>query len=194
MGVLWHSGIRTNLIVSTAFPFHLAQARNAVKQYAETEYVLMLDNDVVIPPRGLESMVKFLDGYCEFGAIALAKCPSCVPPILNTDTVSEPAHVDQSCVLWRGDVLKAHVFRTARDYCDCLPTCEDLRSKGVRIGFMPKLICHHHQNTSTLAQRAQDDALCGFVNESPQVTQRVLMDYLTWWNQTQRKKKKWGIF
>ena len=192
MGTLWHFGIRTNLIVSTAYPSNLAQARNAVKQYAETGYVLMLDNDMVMPPRSLEGMSAFLDTYPDFGAIALAKRPSCVEPVLDEKQVTEPDHVDMSCILWRGDILQSHTFRTTpdTDHCDCLPTCEDLRARGHRIGFMPKWICTHFENTDTklsVVQRSVLPAISGLMD--PVIIQQVLKDYGSWWKQ-QRKEKR----
>lgn len=197
MGTLWHFGIRTNLIVSTAFPSNLAQARNAVKLYAETPRVLMLDNDVVMPPRSLEVMLSFLDAHPDFGAIALAKRPSCVEPLLDETCVTEPAHVDMSCVLWRGLVLKEHVFRTTSDasHCDCLPACSDLRANGQRIGFLPKWVCTHFENTETalsIAQRSVLPAVAGLMD--PVIIQQVLKDYGTWWKHQQKKKGKCHVF
>lgn len=199
MGTLWHFGIRTNLIVSTAYPSNLAQARNAVKGYAETDYVLMLDNDVVLPPRSLEGMSSFLDRYADFGAIALAKRPSCVEPILDEKAVTEPDHVDMSCVLWRRAVLEWLVFRTTpdADYCDCLPACDDLRGAGHRIGFMPKWVCTHFDNTDTalsVGQRSVLPAIAGLMD--PVIIQQVLKDYGAWWKQQQKKEgrhvfRKW---
>jgi len=184
MGTLWHCGIRTSLIVSTAFPSNLTQARNTVKLYAETELVLMLDNDVVLPPRSLEGMASFLDCHPDFGAIALAKYPSCVKPILNNSQVTEPNHVDMSCVLWRKDILHNMEFRTTQDstYCDCLPACEDLRKAGHRIGFMPKWVCTHFENTDTglsVAQQAVLPTITGLMDKV--AIQQVLKDYGLWW-------------
>jgi hypothetical protein len=139
------------LIVSTAYPSNLANARNHAVQYAESQWVLMLDNDCIIPPKSLTLMRRFLEVHSGFGAIAIAKFPSCVDPYLYEDNVSEPDHVDMSCVLWRQDVLRQIRFRTEESvYCDCLPACRDVRALNKRIGFLPKIFCRHQDSMTSL--------------------------------------------
>lgn len=129
-----------------------AKARNHIKQYAISEpYVLMLDNDVVMPPRAIKTMVAFLDTHKDFAAIALRKQTRVhtSETLFEKFTVEEPNHVDMSCVLFRRVILEQHYFTVDRNRggCECQHCCDTLRAQGWRIGFINELIARHIPST-----------------------------------------------
>ena len=131
----------------------LADARNHVKQYGKSPYVLMLDNDVAMPPGSLHAMVVHLDAHEDYGAIALCK-HSNLQFATDADWLSAH-HIDMSCVLFRREVLEQVTFldrhnqerlgRKSRG-CECVNCCEDIRAMGLKIGFLPNVYADHlHQ-------------------------------------------------
>ena len=145
------------LLVSTAVSDgDYAAARNHIKHYAASgPYVLMLDNDVVLPDNALHLMVQFLRHHEDFAAIALAKYTYArSEPVMPLDA-EEPGHVDMSCVLFRTDALLALTFGYPgqdpgnRQGCECLKACQDIRDKGQRIGFLKGVAAKHIYDTET---------------------------------------------
>ncbi len=144
----------TRLWVSTSVgDRRLADARNHVKQYGTSGYVLMLDNDVAMPPGSLAAMGAFLDDHADYGAIALCK-HSRLEFATDADWLSAH-HVDMSCVLFRREALARVTFldrhnqerlgRKSRG-CECVNCCEDIRAMGLKIGFLPNVYADHlHQ-------------------------------------------------
>lgn len=128
----------------------LADARNNVKEYGASDYVLMLDNDVAMPPGSLAEMRRFLDEHAEFGAIGLCKHRRIEFP--TDEAWLTERHVDMSCVLFRRDVLERVTFldrhnedelgRKSRG-CECINCCNDIRAMGLRIGFLPNVYADH---------------------------------------------------
>ncbi len=127
-----------------------ADARNHIKQYGASRYVLMLDNDVAMPRGSLAEMCRFLDAQERYAAIGLCK-HSRLRFATDDDWLTAP-HVDMSCVLFRGDVLKRLTFldrgnaarlkRKSRG-CECTNCCRDIREMGLRIGFLPNVYAGH---------------------------------------------------
>jgi len=151
-GIL-RQGIPFRLWVSTRFSRgQYADARNQVKQYGRSEFVLMLDNDIVLPPEALERMIEFLKTHSNYGAIALCKHPQ-----LNFKTEKDflqAEHVDMSCVLFRKMVLDQITFVDHRNagkigrkqlagQCECANCCFDMRQMGWEIGFLPYVYVQH---------------------------------------------------
>ncbi len=146
--------VPTRLWVSTSVGDRRhADARNHVKQYGQSSYVLMLDNDVAMPPGSLHAMVVHLDAQEDYGAIALCK-HSRVEFATEADWLSAD-HVDMSCVLFRREVLEQVTFldrhnqdrlgRKSRG-CECANCCADIRAMGLQIGFLPNVYAEHlHQ-------------------------------------------------
>lgn len=156
-GIL-HQGVPSRLWVSTRFSNRdYADARNQVKQFGKSKFVLMLDNDIVLPPDSLKRMVDFLDSRPDFGAIGLCKHKRFT---YSTDEAwLRPAHVDMSCVLFRLEVLQqitfvdhANAARLGRKVfgCECAGVCHDMKRMGLGIGFLPRVYVDHLHNESVL--------------------------------------------
>lgn len=134
-----------------------AKARNHIKQYAHSKpYVLMLDNDIILPKGALNAMMRFLDAHEDFAAIALRKgqVPGYSGRSSDELIAEEPEHVDMSCVLFRTVELKALTFGypgspdlQKRSGCECIKACQDIRAGGKRIGFLQGIIAGHLYDT-----------------------------------------------
>jgi hypothetical protein len=133
-----------------------AKARNHIKQRAHSHpYVLMLDNDVVLPEGALGAMMRFLDTQADFVAIALQKGHLESGGLSNSLQADEPMHVDMSCVLFRTEDLLRLTFRYPGDQrerrqgCECLQACQEIRGRGKRIGFLKGITAQHLDYTET---------------------------------------------
>jgi len=125
-----------------------AAARNNVKKYGSSPMVLMLDNDIVLPPGAIERMSKFLDGHQEYAAIGISKDSI---PVANGE-ILDAEHVDMSCVLFRQEILDRITFSQGHPFpgkgrCECLQCCDDIRQMGMKIGFLVGLQVYHILNT-----------------------------------------------
>jgi len=129
-----------------------ADARNAVKAYGRTPYVLMLDADIVLLDGVLGRMSDFLDQHPAYGAIGL--CRHTARRFFRRDEWLKAHHVDMSCVLFRRDVLSSITFadkynasRVGREKlaggCECANACYDIRRMGLQIGFLPEVYVRH---------------------------------------------------
>ena len=154
---LLQQNISFRLWVSTAVSDgDYAKARNHIKQYAYSEpYVLMLDNDIILPESGLDVMMRFLDSHEDFAAIALRKEQAFESREISDPPIAEePEHVDMSCVLFRTVELKSLTFSypggsdfQKRSGCECIKVCQDIRAKGKRIGFIQGIAARHIYDT-----------------------------------------------
>ena len=131
-----------------------AGARNRVKQYATSKYLLTMDNDLVLEPYSIKKLVTFLDRNPNFGAIAINKYR--VPPG-NGEAIVE-SHIDSAPVLWRLELLKkiTYEYRVQKDHegkdyigCECLAAGQDVRAMGYEIGFLTGIRCHHIKETKS---------------------------------------------
>lgn len=151
---LLSQGISFRLWVSTRISGgNYAQARNNIKRYGKGRFVLMLDNDVILPPGAVKRMVEFLTSHPRYAAIALTKHVW----ESSFEEVITPPHVDMSCVLFRKKILDELTFsepskdgrQLPEPYggCECAQCCFDIRKRGLEIGFLPGLSVHHLPDT-----------------------------------------------
>ena len=139
---LLQQGIPFRLFVSTKVSNgDYPAARNNIKQYGHSEFVLMLDNDIVLPDGALSQLIDFLQSHREYAAIGLPKQDFSA---MGREWHLHAPHVDMSCVLFRGEVLKQLTFRwpppgenADTGGCECGQACRDLRRMGWEIGFLP---------------------------------------------------------
>lgn len=154
---LIRQGISFRLWVSTKVSDgNYAAARNNIKQYGKSSYILMLDNDIVLPPGAIIKMQQFLDNHPEFAAIAIRKNEPPVPE--KEEGVSTSPHVSMSCVLFRKEILEKITFsipswegRTLPEGgCECAQCCHDIRAMGLEIGFLTGIQAIHLYDTRTV--------------------------------------------
>ena len=155
-----NQGYNTRLWVSTLHSAgNIALARNQVKQYASGEFVLMHDNDIILPDGILDRMIDFLQQNANFGAVAVSKKHVPDPAIGKVEVVG---HVDAGPVMWRTALLHQITYRGYTEdcpQCECLGYCEDLRAMGYEVGFLTGVIAEHIDMTE-FGTAAQSDAGC----------------------------------
>lgn len=132
---LWTSTLHSN--------GDIAAARNQVKAYSTTDYVLMHDNDIILPEGIIARMQDFLERHDDFGAVAVSKKHTPDPELGEVEVVG---HVDAGPVLWRRELLHRLKYRYA-GLCECVEMCRDLRAMGYEIGFLTGVIAQHVQET-----------------------------------------------
>lgn len=120
-----------------------ASARNQVKQYGQSDYILMTDNDLVLPDDAVERMVRFLDNQSDFGAIALSKKHIPDPALGEVEVLT---HIDAGPVMWRKEVFDKITYQF-RGSCECMASCEDIRALGYEIGFLTGIYAKHIVDT-----------------------------------------------
>lgn len=144
MESITNQGFNTKLWVSTLHSQgDIASARNQVKQYATTDFVLMHDNDIILPDGILERMIKFLENNEMFGAIAVSKKHV---PDTELGDVEVVQHVDAGPVMWRRELLEQITYQY-RGFCECFAYCEDLRAMGKEVGFLTGVVAQHVNDT-----------------------------------------------
>lgn len=120
-----------------------ASARNQVKQYGQSDYILMTDNDLVLPDDAVERMTNFLDKQSDFGAVALSKKHI---PDTALGEVEVLGHIDAGPVMWRKEVFDKITYQF-RGSCECMASCEDIRALGYEIGFLTGTYAKHIVDT-----------------------------------------------
>ena len=112
----------------------IARARNEAKTQGAAPYVLFLDRDVVLPPRGIERLAFGLALHWEYGALGIN---------YQSPAPSPAQHVAMGAVLFRRPVLEQIRFRTEPGRCECLCCCLDLRQLGYEIDYLPTIRAEH---------------------------------------------------
>lgn len=114
-----------------------ASARNFAKEMWQnnpnrSHYILMSDNDIVLPRGSLQAMIRFLDQHPDFGAISLHRHEA---EQLPETEASEPSHVNAGPVLFRTEVYDQMTYHN-NDGCECQGMSNDVRKLGYRIGYL----------------------------------------------------------
>ena len=114
-----------------------ASARNFAKEMwkntpGRSRYVLMSDNDIILPRGSLPAMIRFLDQHPDFGAISLHRHEA---EQLPETEASEPSHVNAGPVLFRTEVYDQMTYHN-NDGCECQGMSNDVRKLGYRIGYL----------------------------------------------------------
>ena len=131
-----------------------ANARNFIKDTwklipskEKSKYVLMTDNDLLMPPGSVQDMINFLDENSDFGAISLHRNKA-------PQELEEPKHINAGPVLFRSPVLGQITYHN-NDGCECQGMTNDVRDiiidseaeLGYRIGYLPNYQYGHIENT-----------------------------------------------
>jgi hypothetical protein len=114
----------------------IARARNRAKQMGTAHYAMFLDDDVVLPPLGIEKLVYALIFNPWYAAVGI-----------DYQELVQPSpgaiHVAMGAILFIRPILEQIHFRTEPNKCECLCCCEDLRRMGYGIDYLPGLRAEH---------------------------------------------------
>jgi hypothetical protein len=108
--------------------FTIARARNELRLLGKNPWVMFVDDDVVLDPHAVRTLVAELEVSKSLGAIAA-----------DYDSQQKAAdwdgHVTLGACLFRREVLADTVFRATNDQCECACLCHDLRQRGIGITY-----------------------------------------------------------
>jgi hypothetical protein len=114
----------------------IVRARNRAKQSGTAHYAMFLDDDVVLPPKGIEKLVYALVFNPNYAAIGIDYQNFFQPSPLVV-------HVAMGAVLFIRPILAQIHFRTEPGKCECLCCCEDIRRMGYCIDYLPGVRAEH---------------------------------------------------
>jgi hypothetical protein len=118
----------------------IARARNEGKRLASTDFVMLVDDDVVLDRHCVSRLAEGLSRRPAFAALA---ADSTAVMLEGWDHWDYPRHVGMAAVLFRRERLEAVNFRWEPSKCECQCCCDDLRRTGYAIGYMPGAIAWH---------------------------------------------------
>jgi hypothetical protein len=137
----------------------IARARNEGKTLGTSPWVMFVDDDVVLGPDCVSSLLAALQSRPEFAAFGADYLGEMKNGLEHWDY---PRHVGMGATLFRRDRLEAVTFRWQAGKCECQCCCDDLRSAGYGIGYRPEAIARHvpnsgrHAHTPSLANVPDD--------------------------------------
>ncbi|HWE40650.1 MAG TPA: glycosyltransferase [Isosphaeraceae bacterium] len=114
----------------------IARARNAGRRLGSSPWAFFLDDDVVLEPDCLATLVDGLRRRPEFAALAADYLGESRRDGFVADDVAIPRHVAAGAILFRREVLAFVPFRWQVDKCECQCCCDDLRRAGFGIGYL----------------------------------------------------------
>lgn len=117
----------------------IARARNRAKRMGTAHYVMFLDDDVVLPPQGIEKLIHALFFNRRYAAIGIDYQGHAQQSIWM-------AHVAMGAVMFIRPILEQINFRTEPGQCECYCCCKDIRRMGYLVGYLPGLRAEHLNN------------------------------------------------
>lgn len=114
----------------------IARARNKAKGFGDSHYVMFLDDDVVLPPSGIEKLIFALFFNRRYAAIGID----------YQNITNQPfgrIHVAMGAVMFLRPILEQIHFRTEPNVCECYCCCEDIRRMGYLIDYLPGVQAKH---------------------------------------------------
>ncbi len=114
----------------------IARARNEGKGLGRSAWLMFLDDDVILAPDCIYELVRNLQRKPLHGALAA--------DYLREDRAGHvPRHVGLGATLFRRRVLDRIRFRWEDGRCECQCCCNDLRRRGLAIGYCPQARAEH---------------------------------------------------
>ena len=130
----------------------IVRARNEGKLCGSTPWLMFLDDDVVLSANCITKLVTELSRRSGYAALAADYSGRA-----NSDGQSR--HVAMGATLFRRHVLNGIQFRCDTDLCECQCCCDDIRSRGYRIAYLPTAGAQHLSNSERSNDRhASEDS------------------------------------
>ncbi len=136
----------------------IARARNEGKGQGSTDFVMLLDDDVVL---GRHCVARLAEGLSRRPAFAALGADSTAAMEAGWDHWDYPRHVGMAAVLFRRERLEALTFRWEPSQCECQCCCDDLRRAGYAIGYMPGAQAWHRPEPRLAAPTCRERSLSG---------------------------------
>ncbi|MEO9591790.1 glycosyltransferase [Rhodopirellula bahusiensis] len=107
----------------------IVRSRNEAVRRSRSDYLMFLDDDVVLAKDCIARLHHGLNARTNFGAFAADYLGESSPH-------RDSRHVAMGATLFRSSVLRRDSFRWEPAKCECLCRCEDLRRSGARIDYL----------------------------------------------------------
>lgn len=129
----------------------IARARNEMKQRAVGQWIMFLDDDVVLDPWCIANLLRSLKIAPSLGAIA-------ADYLGESKSRQWDGHVAMGACLFRREALQSIDFRSTSDRCECWCCCDDLRSRGIGITYCDQANARHLKEMGHTNHNPQDNA------------------------------------
>lgn len=106
----------------------IARARNAAKQLGSAPWVMFVDDDVLLHPDCIATLLAEFPGTDRLGAVAADFAGDLLRP-------ERAGHIGMGATLFRRSVLQRLNFRFTDKLCECWCACLDLKHNGVEIRY-----------------------------------------------------------
>jgi hypothetical protein len=120
----------------------IARGRNEARRTGTFQYVMFLDDDVVLGENCVAKLVEQLRRQPLYGALA-------ADYLGESHDVQRSGHVAMGATLFRRAALQRIRFRWERDRCECQCCCDDLRTLGIGIAYEPLAVATHLPGNDT---------------------------------------------
>ena len=114
----------------------ICRARNKGKLQGSSPWLMFLDDDVTLSADCIYRLVGALSNRPGFGALA-------ADYLSQSCSDGQSRHVGMGATLFRRSELNRIRFRYDSNRCECQCCCDDLRSLGYRIGYLPGSTAEH---------------------------------------------------
>jgi hypothetical protein len=114
----------------------IARARNTGKQLGSTPWLMFLDDDVVLAPDCIATLLKELNSRPIYAALGADYSAQQHPGQIA-------GHVSMGATLFRRAVLDQIEFRWVDQRCECQCCCDDLRGKLWAVDYLPTAHAEH---------------------------------------------------
>jgi hypothetical protein len=118
----------------------IARARNEGKRLGTARWLMFLDDDVILEPGCVVTLVDALRRHSSFAALAADYLGESRGTHQGR---ASSAHVAMGATLFRREVLRLFEFRWEASKCECQCCCDDLRRLGFEIDYMPGAHARH---------------------------------------------------
>lgn len=160
-GIKSQVGVRTHVHRLTGAPrptdrtrFEtICRARNQARSIGSTPWVFCLDDDVVLAPDCISTLLDGLlarPGFAGLGADSAGEMAG------GSENWDYPTHVGMAAILFRRERLAALTFRFEGEKCECRCCCEDLRQAGYGIGYLPGAVAWHRPSPHERGQNSPE--------------------------------------
>jgi hypothetical protein len=158
-GIEQQRGVRVKIHRVTAAPRAddphrwetIARGRNQARRLGTAPWAMFLDDDVVLEPHCIRTLVEELGRRPQYGALA-------ADYLGESRGTALTMHVAMGATLFRRSALRQITFRWEPGKCECRCCCDDLRRIWQGIAYAPEAIAWHRQRARPAVAQVAD---CG---------------------------------
>ena len=120
--------------------FTIARARNAMKSYGTSPWVMFVDDDVILDRECIQNLLLQLKRNTHLGVFGADYSN-------DLSQSNRQGHISLGATLWRRSVVSRLTFRATKQLCECWCAAHDLRHNGVGIAYCTEASAKHLKPT-----------------------------------------------